>query len=133
MGETLERRLVLSALEMARSGRQPGAGVIVHSDRGSQYASLDYQKALSAAEMVCSMSRKGNCWDNAPTESFFATLKKELIYRCHFATREEARSAIFAWIAVWYNRKRRHTSLGSMSPEAFEQRYHQEQSRQLAA
>jgi putative transposase len=133
MAETLERGLVLSALEMARSGRQPKAGVVVHSDRGSQYASVDYQQALKAGAMVCSMSRRGNCWDNAPTESFFATLKKELVYRRHFATREAARSALFAWIAGWYNRKRRHTALGSMSPEAFERRYHQEQACPQAA
>lgn len=133
MGETLERSLVLGALEMARCGRQPGAGVLVHSDRGSQYASGDYQEALEKAGMVCSMSRKGNCWDNSPTESFFATLKKELVYRRRFATREEARSTIFAWIAGWYNRRRRHTSLGSMSPEAFERRYHQERTSAVAA
>jgi putative transposase len=133
MGETLERGLVLGALEMARSGRQPGPGLLVHSDRGSQYASLDFQQALSEAGMVCSMSRKGNCFDNAPTESFFATLKKELVYRVRFATRDAARSGLFAWIATWYNRKRRHTSLGSMSPEAFERRYHQEQARAVAA
>jgi transposase InsO family protein len=133
MAETLERGLVLSALEMARAERQPEAGLLVHSDRGSQYASVDYQQALEAAGMVGSMSRKGNCWDNAPTESFFATLKKELVYRRRFATRAEARSAIFAWIAGWYNRKRRHTALGSLSPEAFEQRYPHEQTRPLAA
>ena len=133
MPETLERSVVLRALEMARCGRQPAEGVMVHSDRGSQYASLDYQQALEKGGMVCSMSRRGNCWDNAPTASFFATLKKELIYRCRFTTREEARRAIFAWIAVWYNRKRRHTSLGSMSPEAFEQRFHQEPACPMAA
>jgi transposase InsO family protein len=133
MAQTLERGLVLSALEMARSGRQPAAGLLVHSDRGSQYASLDYQQALSAAGMVCSMSRRGNCFDNAVTESFFATLKKELVYRSRFATREQARSAIFSWIAAWYNRKRRHTSLGSLSPEVFERRYRQEPARAVAA
>jgi transposase InsO family protein len=133
MGQTLERSLVLSALSMARTARQPAAGLVVHSDRGSQYASLDYQQALVEAGMVCSMSRKGNCWDNAVAESFFATLKKELVYRRRFATRAEARSALFAWIAVWYNRKRRHTSLGSQSPEAFERHYHQEQVRGVAA
>jgi putative transposase len=83
--------------------------------------------------MVCSMSRRGNCWDNAPTESFFATLKKALVHRQRFATREEARSTIFAWIAIWYNRKRRHAMLGSLSPEAFEPWFHQEQGRGVAA
>jgi putative transposase len=133
MGHTWERGLVLSALAMACSTRQPAVGLLVHSDRGSQYASLDFQQALSEGGMVCSMSRKGNCWDNAPMESFFATLKKELVYRCRFATREQARSAIFAWIAGWYNRKRRHTSLGSLSPEAFERRFYSEQARGMAA
>jgi transposase InsO family protein len=133
MGASLERWLVLSALEMARAGRQPAPGLLLHSDRGSQYASLDYQQALCAAGMVCSMSRRGNCFDNAVTESFFATLKKELVYRSRFATRAEARSAIFAWIVGWYNRKRRHTSLGSLSPEVFERRYQQEQARAAAA
>ncbi len=133
MDETLARGLVLGALEMARSGRQPTAGWLVHSDRGSQYASGDYQEALKAGGRVGSMSRKGNGWDHAPTQSFFATLKQEVISRRRFAPRAEARSAILAWIAGWYNRKRRHTALGSLSPEAFEQRYHQEQTRPLAA
>jgi putative transposase len=122
--DTLDRSLVLSALESALVQRKPGAGLICHSDRGSQYASADYQALLSGAGAVCSMSRKGNCYDNAPVESFFASFKRELIHRCPFATREEARSAVFEWIAVWYNRQRRHSSLGYVSPEQFEQQPH---------
>jgi putative transposase len=127
MGTTLQRSLVLSALEMALTYRTPEAGLLCHSDRGSQYASGDYQTALEKAGATCSMSRKGNCWDNAPTESFFASLKKEMVYRTHFASRSEAKAAIFAWIEVWYNRKRRHSSLGYLSPEAFERKHHLEQ------
>jgi putative transposase len=121
MGTTLERSLVLSALDMALTSRRPEAGLLCHSDRGSQYASSDYQKALQQAGVLCSMSRKGNCYDNAPTESFFASLKRELVYRTWFASRKEARAAIFEWIAVWYNRKRRHSAIGYISPEQFEQ------------
>ena len=133
MGTTLERSLVLSALAMAIQGRQPQAGLLCHSDRGSQYASGDYQKALEKMGAVCSMSRRGNCWDNAPTESFFASLKRECVYRHRFATRVEARGALFHWIEVWYNRKRRHSSLGYVSPEVFERQYEQQQQRPMAA
>lgn len=133
MAATLERSVVLSALDMALLGRHPTSGLMCHSDRGSQYASGDYQKALKDAGMVCSMSRKGNCWDNAPTESFFATLKRELVYRTRFTSRSEARAAVFAWIATWYNRKRRHSSLGYLSPEAFERQHRQEQQQAMAA
>ena len=132
MGTTLERSLVLSALDMALANRRPASGLLCHSDRGSQYASGDYQQQLKDAGIVCSMSRRGNCWDNAPTESFFASLKRELVYRTRFATRSEARAAIFHWIEVWYNRKRRHSSLGYLSPDAFEQQYKHQQ-RQKAA
>jgi putative transposase len=133
MGRTLERSLVLEALQMALSTRKPEAGLLCHSDRGSQYASLDYQKALQKAGAICSMSRKGNCWDNAPTESFFASLKRELVYRTTFTTREEARAALFEWIAVWYNRKRRHSTLGYVSPEQFEQHHQQPETMRKAA
>jgi putative transposase len=132
-GTTLERSLVLSAGDMALTSRTPQAGLLCHSDRGSQYASGDYQKALQKAGATCSMSRKGNCWDNAPTEAFFASLKKERVYRNHFASRAEAKAAIFEWIEVWYNRKRRHSSLGYLSPEAFERKHQQELQRALAA
>jgi putative transposase len=121
--DTLDRSLALNALKSALLQRNPGSGLICHSDRGSQYASGDYQALLTKAGAVCSMSRKGNCYDNAPVESFFASLKRELIHRRSFATHEEARSAVFEWIAVWYNRKRRHSSLGYLSPEQFERQY----------
>ena len=133
MGHTLERSLVLSALDMAIADRRPCAGLLCHSDRGSQYQSSDYQARLKANGVTCSMSRKGNCWDNAPTESFFATLKRELVYRTTFASREAARTAVFEWIETWYNRKRRHSSLGYLSPEAFEKNYQQQQQQEPIA
>jgi putative transposase len=121
MREDLDRSLVIDALGAALMKRQPAAGLLCHSDRGSQYASNDYQKALSSAGIRCSMSRRGDCYDNAPMESFFASLKRELVHRSRFATRNEARAAIFWWIEVWYNRKRRHSALGYLSPEQFAQ------------
>jgi putative transposase len=133
MGPTLERSLVLSALDMVLTKRQPSAGLLCHSDRGSQYASGDYQQRLKASGIVCSMSRKGNCWDNAPTESFFASFKKELVYRTKFVTHADAKVAIFDWIEVWYNRKRRHSSLGYVSPEVFESQYQQHLTGAMAA
>jgi putative transposase len=126
MQANLERALVLEALDAAIRNRfgkrqpQPSNGLICHSDRGSQYASGDYQMVLRENGIACSMSRKGNCYDNAPVESFFASLKRELIYRRRFASREEARTAVFAWIEGWYNRRRRHSALGYLSPEEFE-------------
>ena len=127
----LERALVLEALDAAIRQRQPHPSnrLICHSDRGSQYASGDYQTILRDNGIACSMSRKGNCYDNAPVESFFASLKRELIYRRRFASREDARTAVFAWIESWYNRKRRHSALGYLSPEQFEK---QQQSLQAA-
>jgi putative transposase len=118
MGESLERSLVLGALELAQ--RTPGAGLLTHSDRGSQYASIEYQELLDAHGIRCSMSRKGNCWDNAVVESFFATLKTELLDGQVFRSRAEARAAVFEYIEVWYNRQRRHSTLGYISPAAFE-------------
>lgn len=123
MDKSIDRSLVQRALDAALSLRKPQAGLLCHSDRGSQYASGDYQKQLADAGIVCSMSRKGNCWDNAPSESFFASFKRELVHRYSFKTREEARQAIFRWIEVWYNRKRRHSALGYISPEEFERRH----------
>ena len=133
MDQTIDRALVLSALDMAILGRKPGSDLLCHSDRGSQYASGDYQKRLKDAGIVCSMSRRGNCWDNAPTESFFASLKKEMVHRTRFESREQARSAVFWWIEVWYNRKRRHSTLGYLSPEAFERKHQQEQEAAISA
>jgi putative transposase len=122
MSASLDRSLVLNALQMALKGRSPEAGLLHHSDRGCQYASGDFQSKLVSAGICCSMSRKGNCWDNAPVESFFGTLKQELVHRCDFVTRAAARSRIFYWLEVWYNRARRHSSLGYISPVEFERR-----------
>jgi putative transposase len=122
MQKSMDRSLVLNALEMALGQRQPGEGLVHHSDRGSQYASGDFQSKLVSAGICCSMSRRGNCWDNAPVESFFGTLKQELVHRCDFVTRAAARSRIFYWLEVWYNRARRHSSLDYISPVEFERR-----------
>ena len=127
LGDDMGSDLVIDAFQMAWFRRRPDhkTRLIFHSDRGSQYASGDYQKRLQEAGIICSMSRRGNCWDNAPTESFFASLKKEMVYRTRFETREQARSAIFHWIEIWYNRKRRHSAIGYISPEAFERQHQQ--------
>lgn len=122
MRDTLEAEVAVSALEMAIATRRPEAGLIHHSDRGSQYACAEYQDALAAHGMVASMSRKGNCWDNAVAESFFATLELELIVNATWATRDEARRAIFRYIETWYNRERRHSTLDYASPVAYEAR-----------
>jgi putative transposase len=120
MGPRIDSRLVVGALEMAVSRRLPGEGLVAHSDRGSQYASEHYQGILAGHGITCSMSRRGNCWDNAPMESFFASLKKELVHGEDYATREEARASIFEYIEVFYNRVRRHSAPGYMSPAEFE-------------
>jgi putative transposase len=122
MQPTMDRSLVLNALTMAVDDRKPGPGLIHHSDRGSQYASDDYRNALAAHGMVASMSRRACCYDNAVAESFWHTLKNDLIHRRHFETREEARHAIFEYIEVFYNRTRQHTSIGNLSPMEFELR-----------
>lgn len=118
--KTLERELVVAALTMALTHRQPAPGVLHHSDRGSQCASDDYRALLTAHGLEGSMSRKGDCWDNAVTESFFATFKVELVYEEDWATRDAARTAIFEFIEVWYNRERRHSSLGYCTPVEYE-------------
>jgi transposase InsO family protein len=121
MEEHMRAELVLGALESAL-GREviKKNGLTAHSDRGSQFASEEYRKKLKLKGIIASMSRKGNCYDNAFVESFFHTLKTELIYRTEFETREEAKKAIFEFIEVWYNRERLHSSLGYKSPEEFE-------------
>lgn len=120
MRETLEADLALSALRMALGARRPPAGLVHHSDRGVQYACDDYRTLLAAHGIVASMSRKGDCWDNAVAESFFATLELELIINSDWHTRDEARRAIFRYIETWYNRERRHSTLGYLSPVAYE-------------
>ncbi len=122
MRHTLEAALTRDALTMAIAGRRPAPGTLHHSDRGSQYAASDYREVLTAHAMDCSMSRVGNCWDNAVAESFFATLKRELADDADWATRDEARTAVFDYIEVWYNQQRRHSSLGYLSPAAYELR-----------
>ena len=122
MSERLDRGLVLDALSMAIGRRNPEPGLIHHSDRGIQYASNDYQKALAEQKMRCSMSRKGDCWDNAVVESFFSTLKTERVHRRLYRSREEARRDIFDYIEVFYNRVRIHSTLGHLSPAQFESR-----------
>lgn len=112
--------LVLAALQMALCHRRPPAGLIFHSDRGVQYASLEYRQALAVARMIASMSRKANCYDNAAMESFWSTLKLELVYRRHFVNQAQVRQAVFDYIEVFYNRQRLHSALGYQSPAAFE-------------
>jgi transposase InsO family protein len=121
MGERLDSRLVADALAMAVRHRCPGEGLVAHSDRGSQYASEHYQRLLANHGITCSMSRRGNCWDNAPMESFFASLKKELVHREDYATRAEAKASVFEYVEVFYNRVRRHSALGYVSPADYEQ------------
>jgi len=112
--------LTCQALSMAIQSRRPGAGLLHHSDRGVQYACAEYRQKLTEAGIEPSMSRTGNCYDNAVTESFFGTLKTELVHHEHYATHQQARQSIFEWIEVFYNRQRKHSSLGYLSPEAFE-------------
>jgi transposase InsO family protein len=121
MADHLESRLVVDALEMAIAARWPEEGLLAHSDRGSQYASDHYQRLLKKHGIECSMSGVGQCWDNAPMESFFATLKKELVHHEDYRTRAEARASIFEYIETFYNLKRRHSSLGYLSPADYEQ------------
>jgi putative transposase len=121
MRDTLEVELALSALRMARAARVPEPGLIHHSDRGSQYTSEDYRAELAAHGMVASMSGKGDCYDNAVAESFFSTLEFELLMKNNWHTRQDARRAIFRYIETWYNRRRRHSTLGYVSPAEYEQ------------
>jgi putative transposase len=125
LSERLERGLALDALAMALKQRQPSSGLLHHSDRGSQYASHEYQQLLARYGILSSMSRSGNCWDNAVAESFFATLKLELVYQTRWSSPAEARSAVFEYIELFYNRQRRHSALGYLCPSQFEQRHHE--------
>lgn len=123
MHKRIDRFLVLAALDMAVRSRKPAPGLIFHSDRGSQYASADFQNTLVAHGMVASMSGKGNCYDNAPVESWFASLKVECVDGIRYKSRKEARSSLFDYIEIFYNRQRLHSSLGYLSPLAYEQQY----------
>ena len=137
----LEKTLATTALAMALEQRRlmsngpsaPSASLLHHSDRGSQYASEEYRTLLSAYGIACSMSRRGNCWDNAVAESFFATLKTELVHDADWHTRAEARSALFEYIEVWYNRVRRHSTLGYRCPVQYELDQMQKQSQTAKA
>lgn len=125
--DRMTTELVLNALNQAVLHRQPQSGLMHHSDKGCQYTSQLFQQQLLAYGMVVSMSGTGNCFDNAAMESFFHTLKTEHIYFEHYATREQAERSIFEWIEVFYNRKRRHSTIDYLSPTAFEKNWHQQQ------
>jgi transposase InsO family protein len=127
------QHLTLQALKMALGRRRPPQGLLHHSDRGSQYASADYQRTLTAYGIVGSMSRRGNCWDNAVAESFFATIKVELVHDTDWTTRGEARGEVFEYLEGFYNGQRRHSTLGYLSPLAFEQQWAAERGRTPAA
>jgi len=121
MSARIDSRLVVNAFQMALQRERPSVGLVAHSDRGVQYASEHYQRLLTKHGITCSMSRKANCCDNAPMESFFATLKKELIHHQHYRTHHEARQSLFEYLEVFYNRVRKHSALGYQSPAQFEQ------------
>lgn len=121
MKPSLARDLVLDAIVMAISRRRPARGLVIHSDQGSQYSSDDFQRFCRTHHLKPSMSRRGNCWDNAVAESFFSSLKKERIGKRIYRTRREAKADLFDYIEMFYNRTRRHGHLGGVSPEAFEQ------------
>ena len=123
MNEHMTRALVMQALFWAVSAKRPGKGLILHSDRGSQYCSHDYQKLLKQFGMIPSMSRIGDCWDNAPMESFWGSLKNELVHHRRFTTREQARQEMTEYIEVFYNRQRKQARLGYLSPAAFTEKF----------
>ena len=132
MDDNMRVGLVSRALFMAVKAQRPPAGLIAHSDRGSQYASAEYRGLLNQFGMEQSMSRKGNCWDNAPMESWFASLKKEEVHLTTYPTREAAKTAIFDYIEVFYNPVRRHSKINNQSPTAFEQQWQREQMKKAA-
>ena len=120
MADHLRTELCTDALDMALKSRRPGGDLIHHSDRGVQYASIDYQRLLQSLNVVVSMSRVGDCYDNAMMESFWGTLKTELVHHRDYGTRDEASGSIFKYIECWYNRRRRHSAIGYVSPDEFE-------------
>jgi transposase InsO family protein len=133
MAEHLRAELAIDALQMALQQRQPAAGLICHSDRGSQYTAGVYTRALEAAGARQSMGRVATCFDNAACESFFATLKTELVHTRAWPTRQAARTAIYEYVEVFYNRRRRHSALDYLSPAEYERRHHQQQPATLVA
>jgi len=129
MSDRIDSELVQAAMKMALLHRRPDAGLLHHSDRGVQYAAEDFQDLLDANKVICSMSRKGNCWDNACAESFFGSLKNEWVQKKIYQTLDDAKKDIFNYIEVFYNRKRRHESLGNVSPVVYEEMYEMNQER----
>ena len=127
MAPNMDKGLVLTALRRAYTAHRPAAGLLLHSDKGSQYCSHVYQKTINKYKMICSMSRKGECHDNAPMESFWGLLKNELVHQRHFRTRREATHAITEYITVFYNYQRRQAALHYLSPAAFTKNYKQRQ------
>jgi len=127
MGERITKNLVSQSLFRAVSAKRPGKGLIHHSDRGSQYCAHDYRELLNQFGMTASMSRKGNCYDNAPMESFWGTLKQELVHHRRYRTRQKAIQEITEYIEIFYNRQRRQARLGYMTPIAYEQKFYAEQ------
>ena len=124
MGERITKKLISQSLFRAVAAKRPGKGLIHHSDRGSQYCAHDYRKLLKQFGMTASMSRKGNCYDNAPMESFWGTLKQELVYHRHYRTRQEAVQDITEYIEIFYNRQRRQARLGYLSPVVYERYFY---------
>ncbi len=120
MADHLRTELALDALTMALGARRPPPGLVHHTDRGCQYTAATYRETLAARRLVCSMSRSGECLDNAMAESFFSTLKAELLGPHPWPTRAAARTAVFEWLEIWYNRQRRHSALGYRAPVAYE-------------
>lgn len=123
MSKSMAQHLTIDALELAIKSEKPGPGLIHHSDRGVQYACQAFRRKLKVNGFIASMSRKGNCWDNSPMESFFHTLKTEFVYFSDFKTRVEAKTSVFWWIYGFYNRKRIHSSLGYKTPVDFEREF----------
>lgn len=121
----MRESLIIEAFDMAVTGRELGNGLLLHSDRGVQYRGHEYQQTLRNHDITCSMSRTGNCWDNAVMESFFSRLKVELIYAENFKTVDETQAGLFEYIELFYNRKRRHSAIGNISPHEFEQQHKQ--------
>ena len=127
MSKRMTQELTGRALFRAVQQKRPAAGLIHHSDRGSQYCAHDYRKLLKQFKMKTSMSRKGNCYDNAPMESFWGSLKNELVHHCRYETRDEAKASIQEYIEIFYNRQRRHSRLGYVAPAIFAQNYNNQQ------
>jgi putative transposase len=132
MDQQMTKQLVIDALRAGYWRKKPQAGLLHHSDRGSQYCSQAYRALQQSYGMQTSMSRKGNCWDNAPMESFFGTLKTECLHHYRFATREQAKAVVFEYIEVFYNQIRRHAKLGNQSPAQYAKQFNQSQAQLIA-